>query len=129
METMFSVPELSFLNSRLQYVGQCWLWTACKYDSGYGMVKRGGKLNRVHRLVYEELFGETPDDVHHTCHIRACCNPDHLSTIDHREHGRQHGKEGRPGQPFCPKHKTEKLFRREGSGKLVRRCRECLNEK
>lgn len=61
-------------------INECWPWTAKSQVKGYGRIKVAGKQQRAHRLVYAIHFGPIPDDlvVRHTCHNRACCNPNHL---------------------------------------------------
>lgn len=61
--------------------GDCWLWTGAIDPNGYGAVKNTKKRN-THRVAYELVHG--PIDRHlvimHSCDVRLCCNPDHLST-------------------------------------------------
>ena len=63
--------------------GECWIWTGAKHNKGYGRMRIGGKRGkwvRVHRLMYEEIFGAIPDGllVCHRCDRPACVNPSHL---------------------------------------------------
>lgn len=71
----------------------CWLWLGCLLD-GYGVMKVGGRSGRpekVHRIVYELLRGPlSAGHLHHTCHVRRCCNPDHLLPMTASEHSRHH---------------------------------------
>lgn len=60
---------------------QCWLWTAGKFDTGYGSVSIDGVNYRAHRLAYEAAHGEGSADgfvVRHGCDTPACVNPAHL---------------------------------------------------
>ncbi len=60
---------------------ECWYWTGHVDDTGYG---RMGKIlgeNKAHRVSYKVFKGEIPDGmkVLHSCDVRSCINPDHLS--------------------------------------------------
>jgi hypothetical protein len=47
----------------------------------------GGRSLPVHRIAYELTKGQILDgmDIDHRCRNRACCNPDHLEAVSHRE--------------------------------------------
>jgi len=59
----------------------CWLWKAAIDSSGYGAVKHMGKKRNSHRIAYELAHGpiERNLDIMHSCDVRLCCNPAHLS--------------------------------------------------
>lgn len=59
----------------------CRVWTRAKSKAGYGQIWDGLSVQYTHRLVAEIVFGSIPPglDVMHSCDVRACCNPDHLS--------------------------------------------------
>lgn len=76
-----SVAERIF--SRLA-VGDCWVWTGCRNDRGYGQAAVGnGKRAYVHRWVWEYLVGPVPDGLvlDHLCRNPPCANPDHLQPV------------------------------------------------
>jgi hypothetical protein len=64
----------------------CWLWTGA-LTQGYGHFRIGGKLVYAHRYAYEQARGPIPEGLQldHLCRNRACCNPDHLEAVTHRE--------------------------------------------
>ena len=91
----------------------CWLWTGTTNYKGYGVacVKLHGKrIYTAHRVAMTLKLGHTlpewPIVVMHSCDVRMCCNPDHLSlgtqtenVADqdrkggiHRARGKQHGR-------------------------------------
>ena len=70
----------------------CWHWAA-RWDSGngYGKVNYVGKGWMAHRIVYTLLVGPIPGGkvLDHSCRIRSCCNPDHLSPVSVMENTRR----------------------------------------
>ena len=58
-----------------------WLWIGGKSGTGYGLTFYQGKVMGAHRASYLLHKGEIPKglDVMHSCHVRHCINPDHLS--------------------------------------------------
>lgn len=65
----------------------CWLWQGEMNRNGYGRVWVNGKRLMAHRVVYESLRGPIGEGLllDHLCRNRACCNPDHLEPVTHRE--------------------------------------------
>lgn len=68
----------------------CDIWQGGRNDSGYGLVKDGGKMCRVHVLRYEREVGPIPEGAeldHFVCDNGAggCCNPFHCRPASHRE--------------------------------------------
>ena len=78
---------------------ECVYWTGATNQKGYGIVRVSepvafrlglrARIAKVHRVVYLLTRGDfdTRFDVDHECRHRRCCNPYHLSTIGHTEHG------------------------------------------
>ena len=65
----------------------CWMWTAARDRKGYGRIKRGGRPVLAYRAVYEIYNGPiTPGkQLDHTCHVRACVNPEHLREVTNKQ--------------------------------------------
>ena len=65
----------------------CWLWTACKNVSGYGVFSLDGKPRQAHRVSYEMYIGPIPDGlvIDHLCRNHSCVNPEHLEPVAQRE--------------------------------------------
>lgn len=58
----------------------CLEWKGAKYKSGYGAVRFNGKVQRVHRVIWELMVGKIPKgvDILHTCDNPPCACIDHL---------------------------------------------------
>lgn len=61
----------------------CWLWTGCKNQFGYGVMKLGNrrsKVARAHRISWSLTNGPIPRGafILHSCDVPACVNPAHL---------------------------------------------------
>lgn len=60
----------------------CWLWTGAKTQRGYGTTRCDDGYELTHRIAWE-IQNKTPVPkglcVMHSCDIRSCVNPSHLS--------------------------------------------------
>lgn len=79
--TALSDPTERFL----QYVehdpnGGCWLWSGAMSSNGYGVFTIKGKNVPAHRYSVRAFMGEIgTNHVLHSCDVRLCVNPGHLS--------------------------------------------------
>ena len=74
--------------------GDCWLWTACIGDSGYGRMTIAGQARSslyAHRVSYETFVGEIAVgmQIDHLCRVRSCVNPFHLEQVTPQENVRR----------------------------------------
>ena len=66
-----------------------WIGTIDKY--GYGQFRTDGRLMLAHRYAYWRHYGVIPKpELHHTCGVRACCEPSHLLAVTKAEHDAIH---------------------------------------
>lgn len=74
-----SLPERIRVKIWPEPMSGCWLWGGALDGHGYGVARWRDRLEKAHRIVAEEVFGQRPTlCVLHRCDNRACCNPDHL---------------------------------------------------
>lgn len=118
----------------------CWIWMGHKSTGGYGQLTYQGKTNGAHRVSYIMKHGSIPAGyaVHHTCHTRACVNPDHLEILTRAEHLSAHldsvaaaakkrhaaRTECKHGHPFT---EANTYLYTNAQGYTVRQCRTCHN--
>ena len=75
-------PSLLWIKAWCDIEGECWIWSRSRNSKGYGKLKIKKRIIFVHRYVYTLVHGPIPSglQVMHSCDVRLCCNPDHLST-------------------------------------------------
>ena len=55
----------------------CLIWTGAKSEKGYGYFWWRGATS-AHRVAFMWRHGFEPSDLHHTCGVPSCVNPEHL---------------------------------------------------
>lgn len=112
----------------------------------YPRGRRGGRNVFLHRLLWEEAYGEIPVglELHHVCENRACVNLDHLELVTRREHAQLHWRGERcrndlhdmteeniywstRGERLCLscRRAAARSYQRRRRGSLQRSCRAC----
>lgn len=84
----------------------CWPWVAGKNSDGYGnFTHKGHTINapRVSWVLYwnKGVFPKREVETRHSCHNRACCNPNHLSKGSHLENMEDRSLAGRSASKLC----------------------------
>lgn len=76
----------------------CFECTSHRVNSqGYFFIGRKGKKKQMHRFIYEEMFGEIPENmvVRHKCDNQRCINPEHLEIGTIADNNRDRDERGR----------------------------------
>ena len=81
----------------------CWLWIGSISTFGYGQLGMPGAVPvRAHVLSYKLFKGKVKRglDVMHSCDVRCCVNPDHLSLGTRKQNMTDALKRGRVARGF-----------------------------
>ena len=68
----------------------CWIFQGSLDHGGYGQVSAfysDVRHTKIHRLMYHAYYQNNPKNlqVHHTCAVRNCINPEHLQLVTSQE--------------------------------------------
>lgn len=66
--------------------GDCWVWSAQRLKTGYGITSIKMRPCLAHRVLYTWHVGPIPDglEIDHLCRSRSCVNLAHLEAVSHR---------------------------------------------
>lgn len=75
------------LMSKVAFVDGCWEWQGALDKGGYGAFFYGKGMAKAHRVSYALFVGPIPEGlfIDHTCHNRACVNPEHLRPVTNKQ--------------------------------------------
>lgn len=73
---------MNFSLIRVKGPWRCWKWVGHR-SKGYGRAYSKGKLDIVHRMVFELLIGPIPEghDLDHLCRHKWCAHPNHVEPV------------------------------------------------
>ena len=117
---------------------ECWLFSGCKDQDGYGKFKSSGKMYAAHRVAFIIFHGidkldSVKDCVLHTCDNPPCVNPSHLWSGDQASNIKDRNLKGRTRNGWtglCKNgHDMNVIGRRYTSSGKARGCLKCYKEK
>ncbi len=94
---------------KIEKTSTCWYWKGALTKKGYGNCKLG-KESLAHRVVYIIIKGNVPPLLHHTCHNKACVNPDHLEPTTIRQNGRLQGNNEEKNKEYDEQESTRQII-------------------
>lgn len=70
---------------RVRRTDTCWLWEGATSKKGYGCIRVDGEFVYTHVLVFTHFHGPLlpGKEVTHSCDVRNCVRPEHLSANSH----------------------------------------------
>jgi hypothetical protein len=80
-------------------LSECWPWKGRADTSGYGRVAKSGPNTYAHRIAWTLTNGKIAGglDILHSCDVRECCNPAHMSLGTQVENNMDMWRKGRGG--------------------------------
>lgn len=90
-------PEEHLLDRIRKDENGCWNYIGCTNSTGYGHIRKNGKVQKAHRVSFEYFIGPIPDGLFicHKCDNPACVNPDHLYAGTQKDNVRDMFSRGR----------------------------------
>lgn len=89
----------------------CHEFTGNRDENGYGRIRRGDRLVRLHRAKWELCYGEIPPGmcVCHKCDNPPCINQNHLSLGSHQDNMKDRSAKGRCASATGSQNNSAKL--------------------
>ena len=75
---------------------ECIIWPLALSPNGYAVTGACGSSKQVHRLVCEKAYGPCPTgfEAAHSCNVRKCINPKHVTWKTRKENAEDRQKHG-----------------------------------
>ncbi len=104
----------------------CWVFQGTIDSYGYGVLQRGGKPAKAHRVAWQEHVGPIPEGlcVCHRCDNPPCVNPMHLFLGTARDNAVDRARKGRQRTKLQPPQVQEIRTRQETGESMVRLAHE-----
>lgn len=125
--------------SKVDFTGECWLWTACATSNGYGRyADRRFRCRWIlaHRRAYALQVGPIPNalTVDHLCRTKLCQRASHMELVSLPENIRRKGLHGvaavNAAKTHCPRgHALTPDSLRGGQRRRNRSCKRCSTER
>lgn len=121
------IRERLLASSAINEETGCRIWQKATCVSGYGKLKVAGRMEKAHRISYQEFVGPIPDGlfVCHSCDVRNCIEPSHLflgapkdNTADMIDKGRNSRSGG--GSPKLTLEQRTEIKESVRSGETIR---------
>lgn len=67
--------------ARTNNENECWRWTGCKNNVGYGLFHGGDRMYTAHRALAIFILKwklKRREEIQHICYNRDCVNPKHI---------------------------------------------------
>lgn len=119
--------------AKVDKTGECWLWTAGTFTSGYGQFWMYGEGITAQRAAVL-LEGQTIPEgwqVDHLCRTRLCVRLDHLEVVTAWENNRRSTSPSAKNlvKTHCPQgHPYDETNTYHLKKKVGRMCRQCLRD-
>ena len=96
---------------KVEKTEECWLWTAARFPSGYGLIRERRSNRPAHRVSWEWVHGPIPagGQILHHCDVRHCVRPTHLFLGDNTTNVADRVAKGRSGGAAGAKNSHAKL--------------------
>ena len=137
IQIVYTTKDIERFERKVDKAGECWLWTGCRNEKGYGFFRLQGNSILAHRFAFVVYGGKEPGEllICHHCDNPPCVNPAHLFMGSDQENTRDSWNKGRRNVPrgaahpesrktHCPKgheYSPDNLVK-STQGRVCKRC-------
>ena len=96
-------------------LGNCWEWTAGRFDVGYGAFANGGQNEGAHRFSFRLKNGKIKKGMYvlHKCDNMICVRPSHLFQGTDKDNADDREAKGHTNKPKGELHPMAKLTEKQ----------------